>query len=151
MSSDVVGYGKPPKHSRFKPGQSGNPRGRPKGKVPLSQLIQKHLDAKVAVTVGGLQQSITRREALIIGFIGDALKGKDKVRKQLLDLLLIFEAQQVIDAPADLSGAEDDAVIQSLLQRYGIPKEVKSTAPPKAFRPAKAIKIKTSKPEEAQS
>ena len=29
---DKVGYGKPPKHSRFQPGRSGNPRGRPKKK-----------------------------------------------------------------------------------------------------------------------
>ncbi len=29
--SDPVGYCKPPKRTRFQPGQSGNPRGRPKG------------------------------------------------------------------------------------------------------------------------
>ena len=32
-TSDDVGYGRPPKHTRFKPGQSGNPKGRPGGKA----------------------------------------------------------------------------------------------------------------------
>ena len=103
MPGDGVGYGKPPRHSRFKPGHSENPKGRPKGKIPLSQLIQKHLDAKVSVMVGGQQKSMTRREALIIGFIGDALKGKDKVRKQLLDLILLIESQTLANAPPDIS------------------------------------------------
>ena len=57
MASNGTGYGKPPHHSRFKPGHSGNPRGRPKGKISLSQLLDKHLNAKVTVTSGGSAQA----------------------------------------------------------------------------------------------
>src|SRR4051812_10472457 len=105
MPNDHAGYGKPPKHFRFKPGQSGNPKGRPKGRIPLARLLEKHLDAKMTVTIGGQQKTITRREALVIGFVGDALKGKDKVRKQVLDLLLLLEAQN----PPDTSDAASPA------------------------------------------
>ena len=136
MPSENVGYGKPPKHSRFKPGQSGNPKGRPKGRIPIARLVEKHLDAKMAVTIGGQQKTITRREALIIGFVGDALKGKEKVRKQVLDLLLLLEAQNPPDTPDATSHAQDDAVINGLLQRYGL------GAPVAVAKPAKAPKTK---------
>ena len=61
MSSDGIGYGKPPKHSRFQPGQSGNPKGRPKGKASITQLIDKHFDVKISFMVGGQQKTMTRR------------------------------------------------------------------------------------------
>lgn len=93
MANDNAGYGKPPEHSRFKPGQSGNPKGRPKGKISLAQLFQKQLEGKMVVTIGGRQKTMSRREALIMSIVSDALKGKDKIRKQVLDLLLAFETQ----------------------------------------------------------
>ena len=75
-SAYAVGYGKPPRHSRFEPGQSGNPRGRPPGSKNLSSLLKKALDEPVIVveTVGGVgspsakpsssSSSINRRKAI---------------------------------------------------------------------------------------
>jgi Family of unknown function (DUF5681) len=37
-----VGYGRAPVHARFKPGQSGNPRGRPKGKRKVGEVLDRH-------------------------------------------------------------------------------------------------------------
>ena len=42
-----VGYGKPPKHTRFQPGQSGNPRGRPKGTKNLKTDLEEELSERV--------------------------------------------------------------------------------------------------------
>ena len=42
----AVGFGKPPMHTRFKPGQSGNPRGRPKHSRNLKTIIQEVLTPK---------------------------------------------------------------------------------------------------------
>ena len=44
-----VGYGKPPKHSRFKKGQSGNPRGKPRGTKNSATLLRQALLASVIV------------------------------------------------------------------------------------------------------
>ena len=53
-SSDYeVGCGKPPKEYQFKPGQSGNPRGRPKSKKSGLTDVSKLLNEPVKVKAGG--------------------------------------------------------------------------------------------------
>jgi hypothetical protein len=140
MKSNDVGYGKPPKHSRFKAGQSGNPNGRPKGSISTAQLIQKHLDAKMTVTIAGQQKTMTRRELLIIGLLNDATKGKDKTRKQVLDLALLLEEKNPPHAHDAMNEVHDDAVINSLLRRYGVKPSMPKQLPLSAKKPIK-IKI----------
>jgi hypothetical protein len=50
---DAVGYGRPPRSTRFKPGQSGNPKGRPKGVQSLGAILDKALAARVSVQENG--------------------------------------------------------------------------------------------------
>ena len=59
-----VGYGKPPQHARFHKGQSGNPRGRPKGSRNLSTLMAKALNEPVVISENGKRKRITKREAV---------------------------------------------------------------------------------------
>ena len=58
-----VGYGRPPDASKFRPGRSGNPKGRPKGARNSSSLLNQALDEKVIIKEGGRQKKITKREA----------------------------------------------------------------------------------------
>ena len=51
-----VGYGKPPKSGQFKKGQSGNPKGRPKGSLDYTTYVQQMLSAQVTVTESGKPQ-----------------------------------------------------------------------------------------------
>jgi hypothetical protein len=48
-----VGYRRPPRHSRFQRGQSGNPRGRQKGVKSLPDIVRKIVGQKVTVTENG--------------------------------------------------------------------------------------------------
>src|SRR5258705_11336697 len=70
-----VGYGSPPVHSRFKPGQSGNPSGRAKGSQNLKTLFNKVLDEEISLREGTDVRKITKAEAIVRGVVVGALKG----------------------------------------------------------------------------
>jgi hypothetical protein len=70
-----VGYKSPPAHSRFKPGQSGNPSGRAKGSQNLKTLFQKILKEEVSLREGSEVRKVSKAEALMRGLVVGALKG----------------------------------------------------------------------------
>ena len=66
MSRNDVGYGKPPKATQYRPGQSGNPKGRPKGSINLRKAILEALvkegNAFVTITENGEVLRLTKYE-----------------------------------------------------------------------------------------
>jgi Family of unknown function (DUF5681) len=60
-----VGYGKPPRHARFKPGVYGDPRGRPNDSKNLATLLHEALNEQVVVADNGRRRKITKRQAVI--------------------------------------------------------------------------------------
>jgi hypothetical protein len=85
--SDAVGYCKPPKHTRFKPGQSGNPRGRQRtvDYTGWENPIQKYLLELITLTIKGKKEKLPVVDALMKMAIGRALGGCTKHLKVLLD------------------------------------------------------------------
>ena len=81
---DAVGYARPPKHSRFKPGRSGNPRGRPRKTRSIEAMIKRELDQTVKITEGGRELRISKREAIIKQFVNRAIKGDPKPLQLML-------------------------------------------------------------------
>src|SRR5262245_15238545 len=77
-SSRTVGYGRPPVHTRFKPGKSGNPKGRPRGSRNLRTIIQDALMTKVVLRQGQGKRSISKLEGIVLRQVDDALKGDPK-------------------------------------------------------------------------
>src|SRR5258705_1161284 len=70
-----VGYGSPPVHSQFKPGQSGNPSGRARGSQNLKTLFNKVLDEEISLRGGTDVKRITKAEAIVREVVVGALKG----------------------------------------------------------------------------
>jgi hypothetical protein len=70
-----VGYKSPPTHSRFKPGQSGNPAGRRKGSQNLKTIFEKILKEEVSLREGNEVRRVSKAEALMRGLVIGALKG----------------------------------------------------------------------------
>jgi Family of unknown function (DUF5681) len=77
-----VGYKRPPKHSQFQKGRSGNPAGRPKTTVGIS--IKEILDGDQRGKNG---EVISRREAYVIALVNEALRGNQKAFTKFMKLI----------------------------------------------------------------
>lgn len=73
-----VGYKKPPKQTQFKPGQSGNPKGRPKGSRSMSKIVEDLLSKNVSVRVNGKERKMPFREAFIHRLAARVMDGSPK-------------------------------------------------------------------------
>lgn len=98
-----VGYGKPPRHSRFKPGQSGNPKGRPRGAKNVDALLRAALYQKVQITRDGRRVKVPAIEAVFLRITRGGLEGDPRSIAHLIKLmtLLISLEQQEAAGPAE--------------------------------------------------
>ena len=84
-SSRRASRGNPPKHTRFRKGISGNPKGRPKGSKNLSTYILEAARDQVSATVGGKVRRITKIQATAMQLATKAAGGDQTATNRLLD------------------------------------------------------------------
>lgn len=111
-----VGYGKPPRHSQFKP---GNPRGRKKGSRGLKTDLHAELNRIVEVKVGkysfkGTTQQLTLRTLALL-----AANGNLKASGQLLPLVLNLFGAEDRRADKRTLSPQDQAVLDNFLVAFG--------------------------------
>ena len=82
-----LGYGKPPQRTQFAKGQSGNPKGRPKGSQNLATILAKAGRQRVRITENGRSRYITKLEASMLQLMSKAASGDLKAIGELLDCL----------------------------------------------------------------
>jgi hypothetical protein len=114
-----VGYGKPPRHTRFKKGEaSANPRGRPRKSLATS--LVEGLNKKVVVTENGRRRKIAVREAITSQLINKSATADLRAIKMLLDLIKDAEKQAgavpAPESPAPFTAA-DEEVVEQLIER----------------------------------
>ena len=109
-----TGYAKPPKYGQFKKGQSGNPKGRPKGAKNLKTALEQELKAKVTLKEGGKIKTVSKTEALIKSIVNKALSG-DTRAAQLVTILIkdLLLLNDVDGAGVPALSEEDLAVLNN--------------------------------------
>ena len=105
-----IGYGRPPKHTKFKPGQSGNTRGRPRKSKNLDDLIERELDKTIKIKEDGATKSITKREALVTQMVNGAIKGGAKPLQ-----LMIAHLEKKREIEPFIPNESDDAAVVATL------------------------------------
>jgi Family of unknown function (DUF5681) len=88
-----TGYKRPPLNTRFRPGVSGNPRGRQKGLRNFGTDVKATLTASVSLTDKGKTKRVSTQEAMLLRLKEKALKGDPRALEQLIRLAQIFNEE----------------------------------------------------------
>jgi hypothetical protein len=113
-----VGPGRPPLHTRFRKGQSGNPGGRSKKK--LHALLADALNEQVFVTVDGERRKITKREAVVHQLVNKSATADLRATKMLFDMIKDVEQKASVTSPAPEPrrfDAADEEVMRNFVDR----------------------------------
>jgi hypothetical protein len=113
-----VGYGKPPKHTQFTKGQSGNVRGRPKGTLNLATVLERTLREKVIINENGSRKTITKLEAAITQLVNKAASGDGHAVRYLCQLVISAEERSVVTQPVTQFSDADQKVMDNVLKRF---------------------------------
>src|ERR1700731_4177703 len=116
-----VGYGKPPRHTRFAKGQSGNPRGRPSGAKNFTTLLREALNEPVIVTENGGRRKVSKRQAIITQLVNRSATADFRAIKILLDIVRDIEGQTEPTAPETSDFFEaDEKGLEQIKARFSI-------------------------------
>jgi hypothetical protein len=113
-----VGYGRPPEHSRFKRGQSGNLSGRPRGTLSIGAVLERTLRERVIINDRGKRRSLSKLEAAVKQLVDQAAAGDLKALQLLSTLLRSAEERQIQNqAHSQTIDIVDVRVIRGILAR----------------------------------
>ena len=117
-----IGYCKPPKHTRFRPGQSGHPSGRPRGQLNFRTAVREALKEKITIREGDRTRTVSKMAAIIQVTFNKALKADAKA---LVAFLQFVRWAGLMDEQPELSSTEtiseeDEAIVAGYLERHGL-------------------------------
>jgi hypothetical protein len=112
----AVGYGRPPKHTQFKPGHSGNRKGRPGGARSLKTDFQEESNERIRITSGGKSKLITKQRATVKRLHAKALEGDMKAINTVLNMNMRLLGIDADGEQQDLS-SEDAEILEFALAR----------------------------------
>jgi hypothetical protein len=116
---DDVGYRKPPKRTQFKPGKSGNLKGRPKGTKNLKTDLQEELAEKILVHEGDEPRHITKQRAFVKSLVNRTLKGDGRAADTLIATIMKLIDTGVAAEPEEPEElhADDLEILEAYRQR----------------------------------
>lgn len=112
-----VGYGRPPLANQFKPGQCGNPKGRPRKPRTLPEAVGRELDRTITVRDGGREKRLVKLDVVARRLVDAACSGDARSIRLLRDIVgsgfmlgSIASASTASAAPPPLDG-EDRTIL----------------------------------------
>lgn len=108
-----VGYGKPPRHTRFRKGESGNYRGRPKTRKNLTTIVGEVLGDAVVINENGRRRRRSKAEVIAMQLVNKAVKG-DSRTTQFLISFLEKHPELIKEDPKNLTVEELDSKVNLL-------------------------------------
>jgi Family of unknown function (DUF5681) len=112
-----VGFGKPPKHTRFRKGTSGNPKGKPKGTRNLATILARTLREKVVINENGVRKTITKLEAALKQLVNKAASGDLAAMRQLSALAASAQIEAATSQKESGMVEADQKIMNRLLER----------------------------------
>jgi Family of unknown function (DUF5681) len=117
LPEQSVGYGRPPKATQFKKGQSGNPKGRPKGSRPIGAVLQEILGQRIAVTENGRTRRLPALEVMLRRLANDAMRNEPVALKLMLSLFDRYGESPEAGIRLDEVLAEDKAILANYIKQ----------------------------------
>jgi len=100
--------GNPPQDTQFKPGSSGNPKGRPKGSKNLSTLLMDAARDQISATIGGKKRNISKIQATAMQLATKAASGDNGAIARFLNWIDEIETRAAASRPAQFPLSEAD-------------------------------------------
>ena len=110
-----VGWGRAPKKTQFKPGQSGNPNGRPRIMRKQSTYLREVLEEKIQIEERGRMRTITMGQAIIRRSLSLALKGNTKALQFWIEKDEQFSEQASV-AKIDTANMSDEEILNTYVR-----------------------------------
>jgi hypothetical protein len=116
ISDDAVGYKQPPKSTRFKPGQSGNPKGKSKHTRNFRTDLRDELAEQITVRENGRERRVSKQRALVKALVAAAIKGDMRAA----NAIVTFSTKSFTDAdnaPAEALSSDDQDILDAFVDR----------------------------------
>ncbi len=112
-----IGYRNPPEHTQFKPGQSGNPRGRPKGSGNLKTGLRDQLKQRMTYRENGEEKKASKQNIMLASLMAKAMKGDVRAIQLVCNLTMKLLGDDMTEQEITPLSQDDSAVLEDFIQR----------------------------------
>jgi hypothetical protein len=116
-SDDQAGFKRPPKGTRFKPGRSGNPKGRPKGRRNLTSDLAALLKKRIPIRKDGELRHVSGQEALLLRLFEKAVGGDLKASAQIFAMVMKTDNRESAEPDPQAVSDKDREIVEAFLRR----------------------------------